>query len=142
MAQGTAVHGELLPAPWGARRSILIVDESAKDRNYVGEILRTRGYEVVACGSVLEGACALEQRRFDFVMVSQGSPAFEGRSILERVVEIDRTIPVIVLTRCVEMSCYIDAMQLGAVDYLEKPISPAEILRLVETHLRPIPMVA
>ena len=99
MAQGMAVHHEVLPATWGARRSILIVDESGKDRDYLADILRTRGFDVVACASAFEGTRALELRRFDFVMVSQGSRAFEGRSVLERIVDIDRTIPVIVLTR-------------------------------------------
>ena len=41
-----------------------------------------------------------------------------------------------VLTRCVDMQCYLEAMQMGAVDYLEKPLSDAEIVHLVETHLR------
>jgi FixJ family two-component response regulator len=50
---------------------------------------------------------------------------------------IDRHTPVLVLTRSVDMHCYLEAMQLGAVDYLEKPLPAAEILRIVEIHLRP-----
>jgi DNA-binding response OmpR family regulator len=47
--------------------------------------------------------------------------------------------PVVVLTRCLEMSCYLEAMQLGAVDYLEKPLPPAEFERLVTAHCQPQP---
>jgi DNA-binding NtrC family response regulator len=44
---------------------------------------------------------------------------------------------VVVLTRCLEMNCYLEAMQLGAVDYLEKPLAPAEFEHLVTTHCQP-----
>ncbi len=79
----------------------------------------------------------LDKETYDFVVVSQGSRAFEGRFLLERVMTVDRRTPVLVLTRSVDMYCYMEAMQLGAVDYLEKPLPPAEIVRIVETHLRP-----
>jgi DNA-binding NtrC family response regulator len=72
----------------------------------------------------------------DFVVVSQGSPAFEGRCILQRAIEKDRHTPVLVLARSVDMNCYLEAMQLGAFDYLEKPISATEILKLVAAHIR------
>jgi len=41
---------------------------------------------------------------------------------------------VLVLTRCLEMKCYLEAMQLGAADYLEKPLTPMEFERVVKAH--------
>jgi two-component system response regulator HydG len=84
-----------------------------------------------------EGARLLEREHYDFVLLEQGSRAFEGRLVLERVLAIDRHLPAVVLTRCADMQCYLEAMQMGAVDYLEKPLSESEVLRVVETHLRP-----
>ena len=55
---------------------------------------------------------------------------------MKRVIEIDRRLPVLVLTECLDMDCYLEAMQLGAVDYVEKPLRPDEVARLVETHVR------
>jgi DNA-binding response OmpR family regulator len=138
MALGISVRQGLFPSELAARRKVLVVDENGKDRAYLTAILSERGYDVCACASAAEGSRCLERERYDFVVVSQGSRAFEGRSVLERIVDIDRRIPVLVLTRCVDMRCYIDAMQLGAVDYLEKPLAPSELLRVVETHLKPI----
>lgn len=69
------------------------------------------------------------------MVVSQGSQAFEGRTVLERAMQLDRRRPVLVLTRCMSMQCYLEAMQLGAVDYIEKPVPPAELLRFVRTHV-------
>jgi len=56
--------------------------------------------------------------------------------LVKRVIEIDRRLPVLVLTECLDMDSYLEAMQLGAVDYVEKPLRPDEVARLVETHVR------
>jgi DNA-binding NtrC family response regulator len=57
--------------------------------------------------------------------------------VLERAVEIDRHLPVLVTARCPSKKCYLDAMQLGAVDYLEEPVPPETLVWVIETHLRP-----
>jgi len=119
------------------RRKVLVVDEDFGDLNHYAGILRQQGYEVKTCASCTDGADCLGCEAFDFVVLSQGTRAFEGRPLLERVLMVDRKLPVLVLTRSVDMSCYLEAMQLGAVDYLEKPLTPSELLRVVETHLRP-----
>jgi DNA-binding NtrC family response regulator len=76
----------------------------------------------------------LEHEHFDFVIVSQGSPAFETRDLVQLTLARDRHTPVVVLTRCLEMKCYLEAMQLGAADYLEKPLTPTEFERVVKRH--------
>lgn len=137
MAPGIANHRLTERQQLPARRRVLLVDEDCADLQGYCAILEQEGYEVQACRSYAEGAQRLQSGRFDFVVICQGSRAFEGRSLLEQVMMIDRHTPVLVLTRSVDMNCYLEAMQLGAVDYLEKPLPPAEILRIVETHLRP-----
>ena len=115
---------------------ILVVDDDAKDLEAYSSCLRQEGYEVRALLSYAEGLSCLRSERFDLVMVSQGSRRFEGRDILERAIETDRRTPVFVLARCVDMRCYVDAMHLGARDYIEKPLSTTQLLRLVKNHLR------
>ena len=56
---------------------------------------------------------------------------------MQRAIEIERRLPVLVLTDSLDMGCYLEAMQLGAADYMEKPVLPSEIARLIETHVRP-----
>ena len=68
---------------------------------------------------------------------AKGSPAFESHDLVQLTLARDRHTPVVVLTRCLEMNCYLEAMQLGAVDYLEKPLAPAEFEHLVTTHCQP-----
>ena len=67
--------------------------------------------------------------------VSQGTSNFEGRGVLARAIEQDRHTPVLVLTRSIDMPCYLEAMQLGARDYVEKPLPPSEIGGLVARYL-------
>ncbi len=65
--------------------------------------------------------------------MEQGSRAFEGRCVPERAI---RAIPVLVVTRCYDLECYLKAMELGAVDYLEEPVDVPELVRLITGHLR------
>lgn len=127
-----AAHFEYVPGG-----KVLLVDEDYRDLQYYCAILQQQGYDVRMCASYAEGASRLESESFDFVVVSQGSRAFEGRGLIERAMQIDRRLPVLVLTRCLDMGCYLEAMQLGALDYIEKPLSALEMARVVATHLRP-----
>jgi len=119
-----------------ARAKVLLVDEDCEDLEYNCSILEHQGCEVRSCRSFFEGTRCLDAEPFDFIVVCQGSFRFEGRSVLERAIEIDRHRPVVVLTRWHDMACYLEAMQLGAVDYFEKPVSPLDVARVIETHLR------
>lgn len=94
------------------------------------------GCEVLACESYAEGLAILQHESFDFVAVGQGGKAFEGREVVARVMEQDRSTPVLVLARTSYMKNYLEAMQLGAVDYLEMPVPTEEFTRVLRTHLR------
>ena len=78
--------------------------------------------------------CYVGSEVFDFVMLSQGSRNFEGRSVVERATESNRRLPVLVVARCLDMGCYLEAMQLGAVDYLAEPVRVSEIRRVLGKH--------
>jgi DNA-binding NtrC family response regulator len=116
-------------------RRILLVDPEAHDLERYARYLRERGFMVCACGSYEEGARSLKGKQFDMVIVDQGSPAFEGEFVLENSVASNRNVPVLVLARHHDMASYVEAMQCGAVDYLEKPISREKFVWAIETHL-------
>jgi DNA-binding NtrC family response regulator len=123
-------------------RKVLLVGEDVRDLQYYASIVQGLGHEVSIVPSYVEGWVALEKDHFDFVILSQGSREFEGRVVLQHAIEIERHLPVLVLTDCLDMGCYLEAMQLGAADYLEKPVLPSELVRLMETHLRPYSIAA
>jgi DNA-binding response OmpR family regulator len=112
---------------------ILIVDDNFDDLRTLGAILDHRGYEVRTCASYTQGASLAAAQHYDFVVVSQGGPNFEGQAVVKQT--LNQHTPVLVVTRCIEMACYLEAMQLGALDYLEKPVPAEFLLREIETHL-------
>ena len=117
-----------------AKGKALLVDEYPEDLQYYFNILDGHGYRVRACSSYQEGVRCLGDEVFDFVMVSQGTPKFEGSCVLERAIEVNRRLPVLVVARCLDMGCYLEAMQLGAVDYLVEPLTVWEVGRVLESH--------
>lgn len=119
-----------------ANRRVLLSDPNARDLEHYRNVLLRQKHEVRACASYTEGALLLDTERFDLIIVNQGSRNFEGRFLVERAMEIDRHMPVLVLTECLDIGCYLEAMQLGAADYVEKPLRADELTRLVETHVR------
>jgi DNA-binding response OmpR family regulator len=115
---------------------VLLVDENPHDLDLYRTLLEGQGFKVLACSSFESALQCLDAEPFDFVLVSQGSRAFEGRIVLERAMHQNRHRAALVVTHCIDMACYLEAMQLGAVDYLEKPIAPTELLRFVQAHIQ------
>jgi two-component system OmpR family response regulator len=115
--------------------NVLVVDEDTADLVYYRTVLQRAGCTVVTCSSYDEALECLGAEHFDLVVLSQGSCAFEGRRVLEKAIAIDRGGQVLVVARVLNMSCYLEAMQLGARDYLEEPIPEQEMIRAAETCL-------
>ena len=113
---------------------LLILDESHDLETY-GNLLRKRGYDTLMCTSPSEGINFLETESVSVVIVSQGTPAFEGRQVLERSLQLHPEVPVLVVARVLDMHCYLEAMDLGAFDYLERP-EPQDMVWVVDTQMR------
>lgn len=129
-------EGKNTPLGVVPKPKLLVVDEDITDTCEYCSLLREHGFDVHCICSYAEGAACVLKEPIDLVIVGQGSPAFEGRCVVERAIEKDRHTPVLVLTRSVEMNCYLEAMQLGAFDYVEKPVDASQMLKMVATHIR------
>jgi DNA-binding NtrC family response regulator len=119
------------------RGSALLLDGNEKDLKYFTTLLERMAYSVRAFTNYQEAEGCVEREPFDFIVVSQGSPAFEARRLVELTLARHRHTPVVVLMRCLEMNFLLVAMQLGAADYLEKTLTPAEFEHLVTEHCQP-----
>lgn len=115
---------------------ILLVDDDLEDLGIYTVALYRQGYQVMPCDSYDAALRWLDSEMFDFMILSQGGPSFEGREVLERATRPDRRVPTLIVTHWVDMSIYVEAMSAGAVDYLEKSADPSEMIRAVKLYLK------
>jgi DNA-binding NtrC family response regulator len=123
-------------APSQPRFRTLLVDEDPSDVRYYYGVLHALGHEVVVADTYAEALALLERENFDLAVVAQGSPAFEGRQVLARALEINPDLSVLVVARTLDIDCYLEAMEMGAADYLERCAAPRDFMRSVDTHLQ------
>ncbi len=123
--------------PLKSRMRVLLMDENASDRAHYQRILEAGGYQVRACSTYREAILCLDHESFGFIVVDHGFGGPEWRVVLESASENHRRIPVLVVTRSRDMVCHLEAMRLGAVDYLEKPLTAAQLALVLESHLPP-----
>lgn len=110
---------------------ILLVDNDEGDLEYHARLLEGQGHHVSSARTFAEGGSLTEAEEFDIAFVSQGGPAFESRALVERLCAADLRIPAVVLAHHCDLNRYLEAMQIGALDYLEKPVAPAEMKRVL-----------
>ncbi|HET7214502.1 MAG TPA: response regulator [Terriglobia bacterium] len=137
MANGKFASNARETSKEGRELKLLLVDENTYDLDYYTEVLRYLGYQVQPVNSYSKAAATLGCERFDLVIVDQGSANFEGRSVLTRAVEVDHRVPILVLTRTVDADCCIEALDAGAHEYVQKPLTTAEIRELVNDYVKP-----
>jgi len=121
------LHGD------GAR--VLLVNNNPEDLSYYGGILQRLQCQVRTSSSFAKGAECLKHEHYDLIVLDQGGSKFEGWQVLMTAMEVDTEVPVLVLARSYERGCYEQAMQSGALDYVEAPLSEAEIVALLETFI-------
>ena len=115
--------------------TVLLVFEDHQDLENYGSVLCSLGYRILMCSSADEAIQILEKEDVSVVLVSQGTHAFEGRRVLESSLRLHPTAPVLVVARVLDIQCYLDAMDLGASDYLERP-EPEDMLWVLDTQMR------
>ncbi|MDX1983751.1 MAG: sigma-54 dependent transcriptional regulator [Bryobacteraceae bacterium] len=110
---------------------ILVVDDDAGFRKLLETILAGEGYAVTTAGSRAEAARLLENRQFHLVVTDLKLPDGDGIEVLRRAREVAAEVPVIMITAFGTVSTAVEAMKLGAYDYLGKPLSSPDELRLL-----------
>jgi DNA-binding NtrC family response regulator len=114
-----------------SRFHVLVVDDHAPAREAVAEVLRQAAYDVAACASATEALVKLAATRFDVVVTDLQMPGMDG---LEFIREIERRrlgVQVLMITAHASVSSAVEAMRLGAFDYIEKPFDAIALERSV-----------
>jgi len=114
---------------------ILLVDDEAAIQRAVGPLLRSRGYEVDVAGTGAEALAVFEQRTPDLVVLDLGLPDLEGTEVCRRI-RAKSPVPIIVLSARNAEADKVNALDLGADDYVTKPFGPEELLARIRVALR------
>src|SRR5438128_1069723 len=120
------------------RGSILLADDEDKILKRLGRALRDEGHEVIEAQTAREAQRQLGERAFDLLVVDNLMPGMTG---LELIRDMAHTMPqserpqVLMMTAHATVESAIEAMKLGAIDYLQKPFEVEELLVLVRHAL-------
>jgi DNA-binding NtrC family response regulator len=110
---------------------VLVVDDHARARESVADVLRCASYEVAMCASATEALVRLADRPVDVVVTDLQMPGMDG---LEFIREIERRrfgVQVLMITAHASVASAVEAMRHGAFDYLEKPFDAEALERSV-----------
>ena len=115
---------------------ILVADDDESLRRVMEFSLKQEGYDVK---TVADGAQALEQlksERFDLLLSDMKMPGLSGLELLMRALELDREIKVILITAYATVQQAVEAVKLGAFDYLTKPFEKEELSVTIQKALQ------
>jgi len=112
-------------------KTILIIDDDPGFQKLLETILTGEGYRVEAGGSVAEARKLGAEKQFDLVLSDLKLPDGDGLQVLAWFAEHAPQTPVIMITAFGTVATAVEAMKLGAVDYLGKPLRSPDELRLL-----------
>jgi two-component system OmpR family response regulator len=115
---------------------ILLVDDDAGIRETIGGFLEGHGYRVALASDAAAMRNALDQERYDLVVLDVMMPGEDGLSALRRLQGQPGSPPVIMLSAVGTDIDRIVGLEIGAEDYLPKPCNPRELLARIRTVLR------
>ncbi len=110
------------------KEKILVVDDEPSIRKYLQTLLEVDGFEVE---TVCSGREAIEKvgkgERPDFIILDVLMPDLDGVETLKELLQVDRTLHVIMLSCSNEVGTVVEAIRIGALDYLTKPFEKTEL---------------
>lgn len=119
----------------GERTKVLAVDDDVQIRRLLQRSLEAGGYHPITTGEPEQTVTLVEQEEPDLVLLDMMLPGMSGLEVLKRIREFTG-VPVIFLTGRDSQEDIVQALQLGADDYVTKPFSPQELLARIEAVLR------
>jgi DNA-binding NtrC family response regulator len=122
------------------RHRVLIADDQQDIRESLRLLLKNEGFDAQLAASPSEALLAIEAREFDAVLMDLNytrdtTSGKEGLDLLSRIQSLDSTLPVIVMTAWGSVELAVEAMRLGARDFLQKPWENARLLSILRTQI-------
>ena len=123
---------ELEKIPKSAVARVLIVDDEEGMRNYLSVVLRKAGIDTAEAVDGLAAAELLAKETFDVVLEDLKMPRLDGLGLLRRIRDEHPETAVVVMTAFSTWETAVEAMRLGAFNYIRKPFDNEEIRAIVK----------
>jgi DNA-binding response OmpR family regulator len=107
---------------------VMVVDDEDKVRHYLSRLLEKRGFSVSTAADGQAALDLLEQMDFDIVLLDVLMPGLDGISVLKEIKKRKPLTEVIILTGNASVNTGVEGLQLGAIDYMLKPINLENLL--------------
>lgn len=114
---------------------ILIIDDDDSTRESLSSYLSEQGYETFTADCGIRGVDECKSKNPDLIISDINMPDINGLEVLKRVKEFDELIQVLIITAYDDMESTITAMQLGAYDYIEKPVDIVKLGIIIKRAL-------
>ncbi len=118
-----------------SRKSILVVDDEKSQREILEMILSGEGYDVTTASSGEAAMKFVTDRHFDLVLTDLKMTGMSGLDLLKELTDFDKSIIVLLLTAHGTVDSAVDALRLGAFDFLQKPYDRDKLLDTISRAL-------
>lgn len=108
-------------------QKILILDDEVTLRMIIAQRLRRKGYEILEAGTAAEGLALLKANLLDTILLDIKLPDGDGLTLLPKIKQLQPDLQVVMLTGNGTIESAIEAMKMGAYDYLTKPCNLSEL---------------
>jgi DNA-binding NtrC family response regulator len=116
--------------------NILVIDDNPSIIKLMAKILKANDYEVSTASGGESGIKKLDKDEYDLVFTDLMMPDIGGMEVLEHVISKSPKTMCIILTAHGTIKSSVDAIKKGAFDYITKPVSPSELLVVVEKAIK------
>ena len=117
------------------KKKVLAIDDERIVLDSISKILNDDNFAVEVCLSGRQGLQWATQKDYDIVLTDLRMPDIGGMRVLRDVKRAKPAMPVVMITGFGTVKSAVQAMKLGAAEYLEKPFSPEELLKTVNSAL-------
>ncbi|MEZ0328838.1 MAG: sigma-54 dependent transcriptional regulator [Dissulfuribacterales bacterium] len=111
---------------------ILVVDDEQEQLEMLADFLRHQGYDVLTASDGTSALKIVQNNSVSLVLLDHKMPGMTGDEVLERIVAINPLIKAIMITAYGEVGTAVRVMQLGAMDFLEKPVDLSLLLQKIQ----------
>ncbi len=118
-----------------SKQTILIVDDEVKVSQLLYKVLGKEGFITLSANSGKEALDLIDRHKVDLVISDINMPGMTGVELLKRIRDLDSSIKVILITAYATLETAIEAIRMGASDYITKPFDIDEIIQTVKKCL-------